>query len=483
MNHSLSFKILAVVLGVSSVVTALSTGVQLAWEYSKSYDELKGNFNIVQQSHVESIATALWDFNSIQIEEQLRGVNHLPGILYVEVRNESGVLFSKGVRREENCLKQEFPLQKNQETLGALVVYADLNRVTDQVMQKALFIFMSQLIKTLIVSFVLYFAFQRILTRNLIGLARDLKSTDPRVLEMKYALRGKRGARDELDDLVDSINAMKDGLQRSMREVNELNQSLEMKVREKTNTILLQRQQLEYSSKMSALGHMAGGMAHEINTPLSALMVSAEQIERMADNEKKDLDRQSLKKISALAVQSVQRISTVIRALRFFSRTADRDEFRTNDLKVILTDTLELVRAPMKQKSIELIIETLPEDATLECNGVQVSQILLSLLQNAIDAVEHRPQKWIRIALQERPEHLEIRIFDSGPGVPAHLHERIMEPFFTTKDVGKGTGLGLSVAKGFIDDHGGSIVLDNLTENTCFVIQLPRKHLSSMKTA
>jgi signal transduction histidine kinase len=99
---------------------------------------------------------------------------------------------------------------------------------------------------------------------------------------------------------------------------------------------------------------------------------------------------------------------------------------------------------------------------------------LLNLLNNAHDAVEKVPDRWIRISAADLGKDVEIRVADSGPGISPGLRERIFQPFFTTKDVGKGTGLGLSVAKGIIESHAGWLGLNPSPEETCFVIQLPK---------
>jgi C4-dicarboxylate-specific signal transduction histidine kinase len=105
---------------------------------------------------------------------------------------------------------------------------------------------------------------------------------------------------------------------------------------------------------------------------------------------------------------------------------------------------------------------------------VQISQILLNLLSNAFDAVENQSLRWVRMGAEADDQQVRITVTDSGPGVPPDLESRIMEPFFTTKDVGKGTGLGLSVSKGNAEAHGGSLALDRTSLDTCFVLTLRR---------
>lgn len=109
-----------------------------------------------------------------------------------------------------------------------------------------------------------------------------------------------------------------------------------------------------------------------------------------------------------------------------------------------------------------------------------MSQVILNLISNAIDAIESRPEgdkenseKWIKIHGELDKHLLRLFVVDSGPGIPAAIRDRIMNPFFTTKEVGKGTGLGLSLSKGIAEDHGGDLILDSSAPHTSFILELP----------
>jgi two-component system sensor histidine kinase DctS len=110
----------------------------------------------------------------------------------------------------------------------------------------------------------------------------------------------------------------------------------------------------------------------------------------------------------------------------------------------------------------------------LECRAVQISQVLLNLINNACDAISSLNEKWILINAIERNNLIEISVTNSGPKIPAHIREKLMQPFFTTKEVGMGTGLGLSLSKTIAEAHGGRLYLDLGAENTRFVLELPK---------
>lgn len=126
----------------------------------------------------------------------------------------------------------------------------------------------------------------------------------------------------------------------------------------------------------------------------------------------------------------------------------------------------------------------LPEpDIYLRGNAGQICQVLINLLNNAYDAIEHKDDPWVEIRVEELASCARIRIFDCGTGIPAAALQRIFDPFFTTKEIGKGTGLCLSISKSLIERQGGRIYMDQNQPHTCFVIELCKDQQSGERAA
>jgi signal transduction histidine kinase len=123
-------------------------------------------------------------------------------------------------------------------------------------------------------------------------------------------------------------------------------------------------------------------------------------------------------------------------------------------------------------------VSEIPEDLMIECRPTPISQVLLNILNNAFDAIEKMDHRWVRIECVDIGSQVVIRLIDSGPGIREDLRAKILEPFFTTKEVGKGTGLGLSIAHGIVRAHNGKIEIDSSCPNTCFQITLPKYQTS-----
>jgi PAS domain S-box-containing protein len=232
------------------------------------------------------------------------------------------------------------------------------------------------------------------------------------------------------------------------------------------------QQRLMQSAKMSSLGEMAGGIAHEINNPLAIIQGKAEQMRKRIETQAVDLEY--FKKNLGQIEKTVERIAKIIKGLRSFSRNAEADPMAEVKVSQIVEDTLELCGERFKNRAIDLRVNS-ADGLSIECRPSQISQVVLNLLSNAYDAVENSAEKWVQLEVASDGDLVKISVADSGSGIEPGALERIMEPFFTTKAVGRGTGLGLSIAKGICEDHNGCLRYDPLSKHTRFVIELPRR--------
>lgn len=232
-----------------------------------------------------------------------------------------------------------------------------------------------------------------------------------------------------------------------------------------------QRDSFIYAEKMASLGEMAGGIAHEINNPLAIIQGAAQKLQIRLKHE--ELNRQDMHDTVGVILKTAERIARIIRSLRFVARDGSLDPFVDNNLRAIVDETLALSEARLKYEDVHLDASHVPADLRCVCRGVQISQVLINLINNAMDAIRFQSEKWIRIEASTDGPNLQLAVVDSGPGIPEELTDRIMKPFFTTKEVGKGTGLGLSISRGIAQAHGGDLKLDRRSTHTRFVLTLP----------
>lgn len=226
------------------------------------------------------------------------------------------------------------------------------------------------------------------------------------------------------------------------------------------------------SEKMAALGVMAAGIAQEISNPVAAIHLNSSELQMICESEAPDLKAAAA--LAATMEKSVVRIARIVNALRSFAREGSAEPFHSEPLYRIMESAVESCRDKFAANRVQLKVAEVPADFRVKCRPGQISQVLLHLLQNALDAVEGAAERWVSVEWSaDRP--LELSVRDSGRGVPAELRETVFQPFFSTKDSGEGTGLGLSVSRGIMETHKGRLCLDP-ADPACFVMKFGRQH-------
>lgn len=230
-------------------------------------------------------------------------------------------------------------------------------------------------------------------------------------------------------------------------------------------------QHLVEASRLASLGVMAGGVAHEINNPL---MIADSFARFLLDQARSGAaDPREVERLANHVVTSTTRMAAIVSGLRIYSRDDAREELAPVAMARVVEDALAFCRERFKAAGIELRVGEIPDELMIMARPVQISQILLNVLNNAFDAVAESAERRIEVGFETDAESASITVADSGPGVPVHARPKIFIPFFTTKAVGKGVGLGLSVCASIMSAHGGEIFLDANRSKTTFVLRFP----------
>jgi signal transduction histidine kinase len=227
-------------------------------------------------------------------------------------------------------------------------------------------------------------------------------------------------------------------------------------------------------NKLATFGEMSAGIAHEINNPLTALSGHLRMLKKHINNG----DEQSITKAKEYLDKSsgfISRIANIVRGFSVLSRDEQAGQKEKMSLNDFHTSILDLCSIKMKenQVSYEAIISKDILDKKLISNAVQLSQVVINMIVNAVDAIKEKDEKWIQIKFEAHGDSLRVTTTDSGHGIPKKLASNMFQPFYTTKEIGEGTGLGLSISKKIIEEMNGKIYLDDKVPNTSFVFEIP----------
>ncbi len=232
-----------------------------------------------------------------------------------------------------------------------------------------------------------------------------------------------------------------------------------------TERVLLE-EQLQQTEKLSSIGLLAAGVAHEVNTPLTGISSYSQML--MQQIPETDPRHQLLEKIH----RQTSRASAIVNNLLNFSRVSDA-RLVPVDLHRVIDDTIQLLEAQLRNTDIEVLRTYLENLPAIPGNAAKLQQVFMNLILNARDAMPHGGR--LEIATDADDDAVVISFHDSGIGIPAEHLAKIYDPFFTTKQIGKGTGLGLAVSYGIIQDHGGHISVESKPgTGTLFKLTLPR---------
>lgn len=234
-----------------------------------------------------------------------------------------------------------------------------------------------------------------------------------------------------------------------------------------------------HASRLSSLGEMAGGVAHEINNPLTIIQATAKNILTKEFDNISDVSKTKLEKI----ITATERIAKIVRGMKIIASKNDQADHETIQISKIMEISLDLFEERLKNEDIIFKFENL-KDPTVRCNSLQISQIIINLLSNAIDAIlkdksehpekENKHELRIDISEDASEKTINVRVINTGLLIPDEVAAKIFEPFFSTKVLGKGTGLGLSISQTLAQANNGLLAYEVYEEKVCFRLQLPK---------
>ena len=382
------------------------------------------------------------------------------------------LLIRSPILNEKSCYTSSCHAHKEtDEVLGSLIIKMPLYDLDHAVAKSsARFYLLATFTTLLLVAVLIFFTRKKIknplndIIKASVAVANGNKSTR---LEIKH---------NQLDDMrmvSQAFNNMLDNLQTATEELQNWSQQLEYKVQKKSEELGAAQNELIHIERIASLGKLSASVAHEINNPLSGILVYTKLIHKqLSDPESYPSKRDSVLKHLKLIENETKRCGEIVKGLLDFSRKG-QENFESRHLHKVLQDTYELMTHPISIANISFLTDFAAKSDLIFCSPNQIKQACVAVIVNASEAVLDNGEIIISTRNPD-DETIRIEISDNGIGIPEDDIPHIFEPFFSTKHDTSGIGLGLAIVHGIVKSHNGKIeVKSDLGKGTTISITLP----------
>lgn len=281
---------------------------------------------------------------------------------------------------------------------------------------------------------------------------------------------------EELGELAQSFDQMRLRLKQALDEINQFTESLEMKIRERTDQLKVAHQKLLHSDRLSSLGQLSASVAHEINNPVSGVLNLAMLMQRIMKEGGVPKERlEEFRKYLSQVVHETARVGRIVQDLLAFSRRSKPQRSKV-DINSVIRSTVNLLDHKLKLLGVQIDLNLQQDLPTVHSDSSQMQQVILNLIMNAAEAAQGKTDGKVTVTtrIDEHIHQMIFQVADNGEGISDENLSKIFSPFFTTKGEGKGVGLGLAVVFGIIEAHKGDIdVRSTIHQGTTFTVNLP----------
>lgn len=362
---------------------------------------------------------------------------------------------------------------RDEEVLGSLIIRMPLRDLDSALHKSSIqFLIMALLISGIIVTVLIWFTRKRI-REPLLGIVSASEAVSQG--EMSTRLDIKPDLLDDMKMVSTAFNNMLDHIDNATSELENWSKQLEYKVRKKSEELSEAHNELVNVERIASLGKLSASVAHEINNPLSGILVYTKLVHKQVESQ--DLTparKQNILRQLKLIETETKRCGDIVKGLLDFSRK-NQEDFEDRHLNEIVEGTYELMLHHVKIANIRFLVMTEAKADLVRCSANQIKQACVALLVNASEAVAENGEISIRTRNTDGTT-VRIEITDNGSGIAPEDVPHIFEPFFTTKQDASGIGLGLSIVHGIVQNHKGRIEVDSAVgRGTTISMILPLK--------
>ena len=457
----------------SSLITLALTVVQLTLEYSEEMDKHSDNRQIITDSLLHSLGESVWTYDDAQIALQLQGIVNMPNIERALLVLPEGGRFELGEVTsgiiEEVAFDVPYRIEGHYSIIAQLTIVSGLDQTYWSLAKLAGLILVSNAAKASLVVFFMLYLLDRLIGQRMRQVTDYLQNyqqdKEPRLLSLEGRFVGSG---DEFDLLVGSLNDMQHRIhQEQQRVLAESQKRTEVQLQ-----LAKQNEQLLHLERQISLGEMASTLAHELNQPLTSVVGYSDICRRLLGQEPLNVKglKEGLDKLSANA----DRATALIRRTRDVVKSRGYRK-QTLDAAVLVQGACQLLSRDLEAHQIRLVMSPPAEPLYVHVDKVQMEQVVINLLRNAMDALgEQEPEsRAIRVDVDSIADGVRLAITDNGCGLPPELEGELFRPFVTSKK--DGYGVGLAISQGIVEAMGGCITARNeLLGGSRFCVTLPR---------
>jgi len=523
-DYSIKSKLIIAILSILIFSLISFATFVLIGQYNRNSQELLNESRLQSQLIADYSVTPLLFSDIAGAQEILKKVENIPNVNSATIYDDSGNIFasyarsdyhknySKNIKKFVSSSEQVdkeliiiSPVSHNDQVYGAVVFHVDSTQVPKAIWSYAFVLLLGMLV-IVIFSLLMIFRLQNYITLPIINLAKTAQEIS---LSEDYTTRAQKMYSDEVGHLYDDFNSMLEKIEQRGREREEAETishtyqahlerlTNELEERVKGRTVELQesldrlqntQSQLVESEKMSALGGLVAGVAHEVNTPLGISITAASIFKNEIKTVKDLLEENKLSKSALdhfietiseadeILIKNLDRAALLVRNFKKISVDQSSEEVRDFELNEYLLEVISTFKNELKHRPVELKLDFDNQKIPMHSYPGAISQIVVNMLQNALlHGFEHDQEGVITLTTQHKDESVLIIFSDTGKGVDPDIADKIFEPFITTKRNKGGTGLGLNITYNLINQHlKGSIILD--TDNNVgarFIMEIP----------
>ena len=467
LRDSLASKLLIRVFIIYSIITITTTSIHIYEEYQHTKNSVYYEISSLENTFKSPLSKSIWNYNIEQRNILLKNINGLNIITGINFISKDKLLLKTYGETIDDELVYSFKLEdtfnNKKEFLGTIQLYSNSDIVFDRVKVGFYFIIIHSIIKTILLWFLFVWAFNKYLAKPLNNLTKKVKNIDfdnldDYSIEKNYKIKENAN---ELDMLRYSFSSMLNKINDSKKEIEFINENLEIRIQKEVNKNLIVQEKLYKSEKMASMGEMIGNIAHQWRQPLSVISTASSgmQLQKEYNMLTDELFQESCNAINTNA-------SYLSNTIDDFRNFIQGDKTKTIfSLKDEIDSCLNLVDGSIKKYNINITLD-LKEDIKIDGYENELTQCLINIFNNSKDILAEKKieYKLMFISASTNKNRAIIKIKDNGGGIAEDIINRIFEPYFTTKHQSQGTGLGLHMTYNLIvDGMNGTIEVKNQT--------------------